>query len=153
MSHKPMKRHKALQPLSREHHHGLLLSWKIRAGFSKNIEPNRIKTYADWFFKNHLIPHFDMEEQHIFTILEADNELVKHALADHRRLKRLFLVDEDIAAALSNIEETLDAHIRFEERVLFPEIQKVATEAQLEYIEKIHQEADFVDKLDDEFWR
>ncbi|HMQ43570.1 hemerythrin domain-containing protein [Mariniflexile maritimum] len=153
MSHKPMKRHKALQPLSREHHHGLLLSWKIRAGFSKNIEPNRIKTYADWFFKNHLIPHFDMEEQHIFTILEADNELVKRALADHRRLKRLFLVDEDIAAALSNIEETLDAHIRFEERVLFPEIQKVATEAQLEYIEKIHQEADFVDKLDDEFWR
>ena len=24
------KRHKALQPLSREHHHGLLLSWKNR---------------------------------------------------------------------------------------------------------------------------
>ena len=58
---KPQKRHKALQPLSREHHHGLLLSWKIRSGFSKNIEPKRIRTYADWFFKTHLIPHFEME--------------------------------------------------------------------------------------------
>ena len=35
MQHKPQKRHKALQPLSREHHHGLLLSWKIRSGFNK----------------------------------------------------------------------------------------------------------------------
>ncbi len=153
MSQTPMKRHKALQPLSREHHHGLLLSWKIRAGFSKNIEPKRIKTYADWFFKNHLISHFEMEEQHIFTILEADNDLVKRALADHRRLKRLFAEDEDIAAALSNIEETLDAHIRFEERILFPEIQKVATQAQLEHLEKIHNADDFVDNVVDEFWR
>ena len=56
----PIKRHKALQPLSRDHHHGLLLSGKIRAGFSKNIEPLRIKNYADWFFKNHLIPHFEI---------------------------------------------------------------------------------------------
>ena len=37
---KPQKRHKALQPLSREHHHGLLLSWKIRTGFSKDIAQN-----------------------------------------------------------------------------------------------------------------
>jgi len=26
----PIKRHVALQPVSREHHYGLLLSWKIR---------------------------------------------------------------------------------------------------------------------------
>ena len=151
-SKKPQKRHKALQPLSREHHHGLLLSWKIRAGFSKNVKPERMKTYADWFFKTHLIPHFELEEEHIFTILEADNDLVKRALADHRRLKRLF-AEEDITTALSNIEEVLDAHIRYEERVLFPEIQKAATEAQLDHIEKIHHEEGFVDNLDDEFWK
>ncbi|MFG6685023.1 hemerythrin domain-containing protein [Mariniflexile sp. HNIBRBA6329] len=152
MSQKPLKRHKALQPLSREHHHGLLLSWKIRAGFSKNIEPERIKVYADWFFKTHLIPHFELEEQYVFSILKADNDLIKRALSDHRRLKKLFL-DEDIKNALSKIEEVLEQHIRFEERVLFPEIQKIATEPELEFIEKIHQEADFIDKLDDEFWK
>tara|TARA_R110002072_G_scaffold249501_3_gene408411 strand:- start:131 stop:592 length:462 start_codon:yes stop_codon:yes gene_type:complete len=152
MNHKPQKRHKALQNLSREHHHGLLLSWKIRAGFSKNIEPKRIKVYADWFFETHLIPHFEMEEAHIFTILNEDSDLIKKALADHRRLKRLFTESDDEAKALSKIEEELDKHIRFEERVLFPEIQKVATEAQLALIEAIHQDDDFIDKLDDEFW-
>tara|TARA_R110000868_G_scaffold342194_2_gene603018 strand:- start:28498 stop:28956 length:459 start_codon:yes stop_codon:yes gene_type:complete len=152
MSKKPIKRHKALQPLSREHHHGLLLSWKIRSGFNKHIEPERIKVYADWFFKTHLIPHFEMEEQHIFTILKSDNELVKKALADHRLLKRLF-VNDDIEKALSKIEEVLEQHIRFEERELFPEIQKMATEEQFQEIEKIHYEAVFNDKLDDEFWK
>lgn len=153
MKHKPLKRHKALQPLSRQHHHGLLLSWKIRMGFSKNIEPERIRVYADWFYKTHLIPHFEMEEAHIFTILEEDNELITRALAEHQSIKQLFGETEDDAKTLSKIEETLEKHIRFEERVLFPEIQKMATEAQLAFIEEIHQEEGFIDKLDDEFWR
>lgn len=152
MTEKPLKRHKALQPLSREHHHGLLLSWKIRAGFSKSIEPQRIKKYADWFFKSHLLPHFEVEELHVFSILGPNDELVKKALAEHRLLKRLF-EDEDIIHALSKIEEVLDNHIRFEERVLFPEIQKVATESQLAEIEKIHNETAFLDNLEDEFWK
>jgi hypothetical protein len=47
---KPLKRHAALQPLSREHHHGLLLGWKIRTGLSNGAPLERIKAYADWFF-------------------------------------------------------------------------------------------------------
>ncbi|MCL8007705.1 hemerythrin domain-containing protein [Gelidibacter japonicus] len=152
MKPKPLKRHKALQPLSREHHHGLLLSWKIRTGFSKNIEIERIKTYADWFFNNELIPHFELEEAHIFPLLKADNELVKRALAEHRRLKRLFNDEKDVERSLHKIEEELEQHIRFEERILFPEIQKTATEAQLALIEEIHHEEGFVDNVSDEFW-
>ncbi len=153
MTSKPLKRHKALQPLSREHHHGLLLSWKIRNGFNKNIEVERIKKYADWFFNNHLIPHFDLEEAHIFPLLDADNELVKRALAEHRRLKRLFTIENEVEKSLSIIEEELEQHIRFEERILFPEIQKFASEADLQMIELIHQEEKFIDNLEDEFWK
>ncbi|MEZ4855337.1 MAG: hemerythrin domain-containing protein [Gelidibacter sp.] len=153
MNPKPQKRHKALQPLSREHHHGLLLSWKIRNGFHKNVAPERIKSYADWFFETHLIPHFEMEETHLFSILETNHDLVKRALSDHRRLKRLFNNEDDITKSLSKIEEELEQHIRFEERILFPEIQKTATETQLAHIEKIHQQAPFEDNLDDEFWK
>ena len=153
MTPKPLKRHKALQPLSRDHHQGLLLSWKIRSGFSKNIEAERIKTYTDWFFETHLMPHFELEETYIFPLLEADNELIKRAMADHRRLKRLFNAKDNIEKSLHKIEEELEQHIRFEERVLFPEIQKVATEKELEHIETIHNDEGFVDKTDDEFWR
>ena len=152
MSHKPLKRHKALQPLSREHHHGLLLSWKIRTGFNKNIEPERMRTYANWFFETHLIPHFEIEESLIFPILDANHELIKRALAEHRRLKRLFTETENDIKTLSKIEEELEQHIRFEERILFPEIQKAATEAQLLQIEKTHQPDNFEDNLADAFW-
>lgn len=153
MESKPLKRHKALQPLSREHHHGLLLSWKIRSGFSKNVSADRMKTYADWFFEHHLIPHFELEEAEIFSILDAENDLVKKALADHRRLKRLFSDETDVEKSLSRIEEELEQHIRFEERILFPEIQKWATEEQLQYIAKIHQPESFEDNITDEFWK
>ena len=48
-----------------------------------------------------------MEETHIFPILEDDNELVKRALAEHRRLKHLFEEREDDIKTLSKIEEEL----------------------------------------------
>ena len=152
MEHKSQKRHKALQSLSREHHQGLLLSWKIRAGLNKNIDAKRIWHYANWFFETHLIPHFDMEETHVFPILDDGNKLKKKAMAEHRRLKRLFSDTNTQATTLGKIEEELEQHIRFEERVLFPEIQKIASQEQLALIEDIHKQDDFIENLDDQFW-
>lgn len=153
MTLKPLKRHEALKPLSREHHHGLLLAWKIRSGLSKNIALERIKTYADWFYKNHLIPHFELEETEIFTILAPNHDLVQKALEDHKRIHHLFSKAADLDSALPAIEKAVNDHIRFEERILIPEIQNHATEAQMAHIEKIHQPEDFKDNLDDEFWK
>jgi len=50
------------------------------------------------------------------------------------------------------LEEELDAHIRFEERVLFNEIQKIATEAQLKKIEAIHSGNEKSTDYHDPFW-
>ncbi|MEM0517145.1 hemerythrin domain-containing protein [Aequorivita flava] len=149
---KPIKRHVALQPLSRQHHFGLLFSWKLRKGFHKNIEKKRLQQYAKWFFKHEIEPHFKDEEKYLFPILEADNELIERALKEHRRLKRLFNNTKDPERSLHQLEEELDAHIRFEERVLFNEIQKVATEAQLKKIEEIHSNLEETPEYDDPFW-
>jgi len=152
MKTKPIKRHQALQPLSRDHHQGLLLSWKIRTGFAKGISVDRIKNYTDWFYKIHLIPHFKEEEKYIFPILGNDNELVKKAIAQHRRLDRLFNSSLELKKSLIRIEEELEQHIRFEERVLFNEIQKVATKQQMEFILEHHKETKFLDNNTDTFW-
>lgn len=149
----PINRNKALQGVSRDHHHGLLLCWKIRTGFSKNIKASRIKRYADWFYKTHLVPHFEIEEKYIFPILGKQNQLVKKALAEHRRLVRLFGEADNPHRSLSLIEEELEQHIRFEERVLFNEIQKVATVQQLTAILKLHTDEKFNDNTDDPFWK
>lgn len=153
MKHKPIKRHEALKPLSREHHQGLLLCWKIRQGFKLNVESQRIKDYTQWFMAHYLEPHFESEEQYVFPVLGNDNELVKRALVEHTRLKQLFNEKADIANALRQIEEELESHIRFEERVLFNEIQKKATLDQMAEIEKRHQETKFSDDgWKDRFW-
>lgn len=149
---KPIKRNKSLQPLSRDHHHSLLLCWKIRMGFSKGVAVERIKRYVNWFFEHHIRPHFELEEKHLFPILGNSNEVVKKAIAEHRRLRRLFNDTDDISRSLSLIEEELERHIRFEERVLFNEIQKTASEEQLQLISKLHTDEKFKDNTDDTFW-
>lgn len=150
---RPIKRDLALQPLSREHHYSLLLCWKIRQGFSKGVETHRIKRYADWFFENHIQPHFREEEEHIFPILGNENLLVKKAIGEHRKLSRLFRDNEETEKSLSLIEEMLENHIRFEERVLFNEIQQIASQEQLDRVTSLHGDNKFVDNTEDEFWR
>lgn len=149
---KPIKRHIALQPLSRQHHFGLLFSWKIRKGFQNNIEIGRMQEYAKWFYKHEITPHFHDEEKYVFPILDKENELIERALKEHRRIKRLFNDTKDPEKSLSKLEEELDAHIRFEERILFNEIQKFATEAQLAKIEEIHSDLKKTPDYRDPFW-
>ena len=152
----PIKRDEFLAPLSREHHHGLLLCWKIRTGFRKNIPVERIQSYAEWFYKTQLAEHFEIEEKYVFAVLGNEHELVKRALKEHRQLRRLFDGVRDEHKNLSLIEEKLDAHIRFEERVLFNEIQAVASPAELAEISAHHSHSSAVDageEWGDEFWK
>lgn len=147
-----IKRHTSIQPLSREHHHGLLLCWKIRTGLKKEIPFLRINEYVLWFYHSQLLPHFEAEETLLFPILGMDHEMVKRAMAEHRRLRRLSESLNEHPNNLSMIEEELESHIRFEERVLFNEIQQVASEEQLHLIDTLHDELKLIDTWEDRFW-
>ncbi len=148
----PINRHENLKALSREHHHGLLLCWKIKTGFKNGIAANRIKKYADWMFETHLLPHFELEETLVFPILSSDNSLIKQAIAEHIELKKLFSDTTNPENSLKQIERILDNHIRFEERILFNEIENVASNEQLKTIQMMHSEKPFIDNTTDQFW-
>ncbi len=148
-----MERSEGLKTFSREHHHGLLLCWKIRQGISKGVSFDRMKEYTDWFYKKYLQPHFEAEEKYVFPILGKEDPMVKKAISNRRRLDKLFLGNKkrpEIALSLG--EEELERHIRFEERELFNRIQKEATAEQLAYIEKMYEEQEFVENTEDQFW-
>ena len=119
---------------------------------AKNIDLQRIKKYVDWFYEIYLKTHFELEEKYVFTILEADNALIEKVLKEHRTLNELFESTSDLEINLKRIEKELDSHIRFEERVLFAEIQKAATEEQLKKIEEIHSKEAFIENKDADFW-
>jgi iron-sulfur cluster repair protein YtfE (RIC family) len=149
----PLKRKEEMKPVSRDHHHSLLLCWKIRTAFKKGISAKRVKKYADWFYQAHILPHFELEERYIFPVLGNDDELVKQALSEHRRLKRLFENEEELLKSLSHLQEELEKHIRFEERVLFENIQNIATKHELKAIEEHHSSEPFEENEEDVFWK
>ncbi|MCB0726497.1 MAG: hemerythrin domain-containing protein [Ignavibacteria bacterium] len=151
----PIKRDPSIQPLSRDHHHGLLLCWKIRTGFSKGVSAERMKLYTDWFYENHIMKHFEIEEKYVFPVLGNDNELVKQALNDHKLIEKLFTEknNSNFENSLKQLSDELEKHIRFEERVLFNEIQLAATVEQLDIIKKNHPDEKFCENQTDTFWK
>ena len=133
----PIKRSPALVALSKDHHFGLLLVWKIRTGINKGISPERISNYVLYFFKEDLKNHFLEEEQLIFTKLPVDDKLRLQAETEHQTIYSLInKVEQDKhdIAHLNQFAETLNDHIRFEERVLFNHIQEILTPEQIEDI-------------------
>lgn len=148
----PIKRHKSLRPLSREHHDSLLLCWKIRRGLQKSVEPSRILEYVRYCAVRNLLPHFEVEEQVVFPVLGTKNEMVRDALEQHARLRALFDRTAADAGMLLVLEQLLEKHIRFEERVLFQEIQKAATPEQMLAIEESHAAIAPEEEWADKFW-
>lgn len=148
----PLKRNPALHHLSHDHHHGLLLCWKIRQGFKFSIEPGRMKKYCEWFWNSYLLAHFEEEEKVIFPVLPADDPMIKQVVSEHKRLRKLFSSWENPEKNLGQIEEELEKHIRFEERILFPVVQEKATAEQLEAIAAHADREKFMENDVDPFW-
>lgn len=89
----------------------------------------------------------------MFPVLGSENKFIQQALEEHELLSQLFTDEMHIEDSLKQIQTELEKHIRFEERILFGEIQKSATKEQLEQIRHIHSDEKFVDNLSDEFWK
>lgn len=149
----PLKRHPTLQPLSREHHHGLLLAWKIRTGQQNNVSSDRIGTYVLWFWNNLLHEHFDIEEKFVFPLLGDQHELVVRAKEEHKRIESLIKSEVVDHASLSALETELVSHIRFEERELFMRIQDKLSSEDLEAIQLPAGNDVNPDAWDDNFWQ
>lgn len=125
--------------LESNHRDSLLLCWKIREGFRNDIPITRIKKYIDWYWENRLKLLFEIEEEHIFSTIAPDDKLRKKALAQHRKLRKLFEVkaESEYLKSISLIEEELELHIRFAEKELFNTFMKTATPKEIAEIESI----------------
>ena len=121
-----MKRSAALQPLSREHHSALKLAQACqRAALARDEAAaacqNALQVYAD-----ELAAHFFCEEQTLLPLLLATPQqpLAERTLAEHRQLYALLAgLRRNDAAALQRFGVCLAAHVRFEERELFPALE------------------------------
>lgn len=142
---KKMKRHKSLYSLSHDHHHGLILANLIKknAPKYKNL-PDTIdgkKEYTINFYNVELVKHFKQEEGILFPSAKGKNEeidsLIDEIISEHRKIESLvesLKTKSDQVEILDQLGNLLESHIRKEERNLFPEIEKILSENELEQL-------------------
>ena len=125
-----MKRHAALQQLSREHHHALKLSRLARfasdSGHALAIAEAAEKIIES--FPEVLEHHFETEEKDLLPALAAAgaSALVKRTLAEHAELRDLKrCMPEADSEILARFATLLHDHVRFEEREVFETAQQL----------------------------
>ena len=126
-----MKRHPALEPFSRDHNVGLILARELMRG----DEGVGNKLVAVW--NDEMRDHFEMEEQLLSPLAAAES--VTRLVDEHRRFANFVGQLENGQGDLALLEMAgtlLDAHIRWEEREFFPEIERTATQTQLAQLAK-----------------
>jgi hemerythrin-like domain-containing protein len=125
-----MKRSSILQPLSREHHSALTLAKACERAARSGDEAlvRQVCQRVILAFQNELEPHFQFEEVSLLPLLHstATQPLVEHTLADHQRLRGLLdALRQSDAGVLDSFGKCLSAHVRFEERELFPVLESL----------------------------
>lgn len=127
------RRHPALIPVAREHHEYLILAQRLMRGASASdrdwpTEPALQAELLAGYFARHLQQHFATEEQHVFAAARIASAqaaaLVSQLLDEHRamttQIRSLAANPQVTAADLAAFGQFLNAHIRLEDRQLFP---------------------------------
>ncbi|MBD3906326.1 hemerythrin domain-containing protein [Chryseobacterium sp. Ch-15] len=150
-----MKRNENLVPLSRDHHFGLLCSWKIRQGIKKNVSYDRIKKYINYYWQENLSRHFKIED---LVLPETENNILQIQMEkEHIEIRKLIntMNQTNDIRILGDFANALSNHIRFEERMYFPHLEEHLSDVKLNNIgaqlEQIHQKEN--DLYQDEFWK
>lgn len=131
------KRDQALVPLSHDHHHALVIAMLLKRTSDENAAGAR-HAYLD-FWHSDCSDHFHVEEEVLFPAFAAsqgaDHPLLRKALDDHAAIRAMtesLEADEQAGAAKLNLlGATLAAHVRLEEREIFPLIEQELPAAEL----------------------
>lgn len=130
-----MKRHAALVPLSRDHHHALVIARRLRSAEEHDARDVARAFLEHWEAEERL--HFRLEEEVLLPAYavygDPDHAAVVRTLLDHvligRDVERL--ANDPPLALLHQLGERLANHVRLEENELFPLVERTIPEPAL----------------------
>lgn len=130
-----MKRHPALQPLSRQHHLGLVIANKAKFA-TDDDKLTHHQALVD-YLKTAIPTHFEIERTRladvILTKLSDDKavKLAKQMLDEHDYIETLLANTDPSVDDVKALATALYDHIRFEERELFPIAEEMLSDDEL----------------------
>lgn len=110
-------------------------------------------SYIQVFFDHNLDPHFKEEEETVFKILGEEHPLISEALTEHQIMREMTGRGFRSIEEVQGFRDLLEVHIRKEERQIFPEIERQATERQLQELLALPHPVLKEPAYDDEFWK
>lgn len=140
-----MKRSPELASLSHDHHHGLVHAHRMQkaaAGDGAHPVEDTARAFLE-FWRSETSVHFRKEEEVLLPVAarygaDIGRESVTEMLRDHAVIRGLVMGLEDEVSdgdarpeTLRELGERLEAHIRLEERRVFPEIEESLPEEAL----------------------
>jgi hemerythrin-like domain-containing protein len=142
-----MKRHPSLRQFSDDHHRGLVNARRLRRAASREggSSVDAARDFLD-FWQRDTSRHFRKEEEVLLPVLacygvDLGERPILQMLTQHARIRGLAMqlsdeleqgeIRED---TLRNLGEQLEAHIRLEERDVFPLIEETLPERALQEV-------------------
>lgn len=124
-----MKRSDALASLSRDHHRALEVALRLRRADPDSVDEAVGRLRA--FLADHGERHFELEERVILPALPADDDewapAVERMLDEHRTIREeaAHLSEApDLVEAAHRLGQCLHDHVRYEERTVFPILER-----------------------------
>jgi iron-sulfur cluster repair protein YtfE (RIC family) len=131
-----MKRHPAIEQLSRDHHVALVLARRLTRAVEADAEEVLNAFLGYW--RSDGREHFREEEEILLPTFagfaDPDLPIVAQSLIDHVRIRRLAAEvggERPTLDVLHTLGRRLEQHVRREERELFPLIEQVVPESVL----------------------
>lgn len=126
-----MRRHPSLRDLSSDHHQALVQAHRLqRAAAADDVTRQKIIAEFLAFWHEHAQRHFCEEEQALLPYFarwgELNQEPVHQMLREHALIRRdalLLETGEQAERTCRALGAQLEAHVRLEERVVFPLIE------------------------------
>ena len=114
--------------LSREHHAALVLARKAKKAIEHDDTAIAQATIAsiEAYWRDVLAEHFAKEEQLLqVESKRLDEKTIARVFSDHAELKMLCChsCELDVMKRLQRFADLMVSHVRFEERIIFPQIQ------------------------------
>ena len=141
-----MKRSEILIPLSHDHHHGLVMALRMKKGgpasphdrWPTDLHEQRERLIR--FINNELLPHFEPEESLVFPATSSGSVDLRAStltLQEQHEAMRMLIAQiqtadiEQLPVLMARFGAALEAHIRMEERIFFPQTEEAIAHGQL----------------------
>jgi hemerythrin-like domain-containing protein len=141
-----MKRHPALVPLSRDHHHALVIARSLRHATAETAAETTRAFLSHWDTEEKL--HFRLEEELLLPAYaahgEPDHPAIIRMLLDHITIRRdaAQLAGMPPLELLHDLGARLADHVALEEHEVFPLIEATIPETELQALgERIREAA------------